>query len=216
MTSSAPPRIWYPITCATGGDTVDLWVDPVDAHPTTTPDATLTVADFEWNEVRLQSGANNGGTTGYEFDGILIEKELGTIGTTYCNPANANSTGAPGEILAYGSEVVADNDVTLEAASLPANQFSYFINSQMQGLVNPPGSQGNLCLSGAIGRHNASVINTGAAGTASLGLDLTNIPTPSGPVAIQAGETWYWQLWYRDVNPTGTNNFTDGVCITFQ
>ena len=204
------------ITFATGGDTIDLWVDPADMHPATTPDATLTVADFEWNELRLQSGANNGGSTGYEFDRLIIEKELGTIGTNYCGPAIPNSSGNSGLLEAYGSEFVADNDVTLQASGLAQNQFSMFVNSMSQGLVTPPGSQGNLCLSGGIGRHKANIINTGATGEASLVLDLTLVPTPSGPVAVQPGETWYWQLWFRDNNPTATSNFTDGVGITFQ
>ena len=119
-------------------------------------------------------------------------------------------------IEATGSAVVANNDVLLAAAQLPPNQFGYFINSQSQGLAQPPGSQGNLCLSGGIGRYSAFVLDSGATGEFSLQLDLTNTPTPGGPVAIQAGESWYFQAWYRDANPTSTNNFTDGVCILFQ
>ena len=41
------------------------------------------VADFQWNEVRLQSGENQGESTGFEFDGLLIEKELPLIGANY-------------------------------------------------------------------------------------------------------------------------------------
>jgi hypothetical protein len=29
------------------------------------------------------------------------------------------------------------------------------------------------------------------------------------------GETWYFQAWHRDANPTLTSNFTDAVSITF-
>ena len=140
----------------------------------------------------------------------------GGLGTAYCDPANSNSTGQPALISASGSAVAADNDVLLSAAQLPASQFGYFVNAQAQGLVQPPGSQGNLCLSGGIGRYNAFVLNSGATGEFSLQLDLTNTPTPGGPVSVQAGESWYFQAWYRDVNPTPTNNFTNGVCILFQ
>ena len=58
--------------------------------------------------------------------------------------------------------------------------------------------------------------DTGAGGAVSIQLDLTNTPTPGGPVAIQPGETWRFQLWFRDKNPGKTTNFTDGVSITFQ
>ena len=139
-----------------------------------------------------------------------------TIGTSYCGPANLNSSGMPSVITAFGSDVAADNDVRLDAAQMPTNQFGYFINSMTQGFSSPPGSQGNLCVSGQIGRHSANVLTTGASGEFSLQLDLTNLPTPAGPYVVQAGETWYWQAWFRDVNPTQTNNFSDGVCVTFN
>ncbi|MDF1836291.1 MAG: hypothetical protein P1V35_00345, partial [Planctomycetota bacterium] len=47
----------------------------------------------------------------------------GNIGTNYCLPAVANSTGLEAGIVATGSELVLDNDVTLEAVNLPLNQF---------------------------------------------------------------------------------------------
>lgn len=139
------------------------------------------------------------------------------IGTNYCDPANLNSSGLPGVIGAFGSTSVAANFVTLSATQLPPSQFGYFLNSQNQGFIaNPGGSQGNLCLGVGIGRYVSSIKNSGSNGEFSLALDLTQTPTPSGPVAIQAGETWYFQTWYRDKNPTQTSNFTDGICITFQ
>ncbi len=133
---------------------------------------------------------------------------------SYCGPAVQNSTGLSGVISATGSNIASDNDVTLQATDLPQNQFGYFLNSMTQAFVFPvPNSQGVLCVGGAIGRYNANVFNTGAAGTGSLQLDLPNTPTPSGTVAIQPGETWNFTAWYRDVNPGPTSNFTDGVSI---
>jgi hypothetical protein len=35
-------------------------------------------------------------------------------------------------------------------------------------------------------------------------------------VAVLAGETWNFQAWYRDLNPTTTSNFTNAVSIAFQ
>jgi hypothetical protein len=141
----------------------------------------------------------------------------GSIGTTYCSPAVPNSTTLPATISASGSAAVADNNVTLIAQQLPPNQFGYFLNSMSSGLiVMPSGSQGNLCVIGSIGRYTASIYDSGATGSASLALDLPNTPTPGGPVAIAAGETWHFTSWYRDVNPTSTSNFTDAVSITFN
>ena len=91
-----------------------------------------------------------------------------------------------------------------------------FLNSMSPGFVIPPGSQGNLCLGGGIGRYRDDVMSTGPAGSMSLALDLTQTPTPSGRTTAQAGETWYFQAWFRDKNPTQTSNFTDAVAVTFH
>ena len=141
------------------------------------------------------------------------------IGTNYCGPANLNSTGQSAVISAFGSARASGNFVTLIAGQLPLNVFGYFLNSQTKGFVPfAGGSQGNLCLGGAIGRYNrpGEIQNSGAGGTFSLVLDLTDTPQPTGSVSIMAGETWNFQAWFRDNNPGPTSNFTDGVSITFQ
>ena len=131
-------------------------------------------------------------------------------GTNYCTPALPNSTGKSGAITASGSPLVALNDVTLTASYLP-NDFGYFLNSMTRAPVNPHASNGFLCLGGAIGRHNQpGLVQPGP--TFSITLDLTSVPTPSAFVAVQPGETWNFQAWYRDV---GGTNFTDGLSITF-
>ena len=139
----------------------------------------------------------------------------GGIGTNYC-VAVANSTGVPASIAATGSDVVTDGVLYLMATDLPLNQFGYFLASETQGFVaNPGGSQGNLCLGGAIARYAKQAASSGAIGQITLGIDLGAIPT-TPPSAVQPGETWNFQLWYRDKNPTTTSNFTDGVAVTFQ
>lgn len=141
----------------------------------------------------------------------------GSIGQNYCAPAEENSSGLPGIIAAFGSAIVVDNDLTLAAEQLAANEFGYFLNSQTQGFVaNPGGSQGNLCLAGAIGRHLSSLGDTGPTGALSAVIDLTSLPTPTGPYSAMAGESWNFQAWFRDTNPGSTSNFTDAVSIMFE
>ncbi len=105
------------------------------------------------------------------------------------------------------------------ADSLPAQAFGYFLTSATQGNVaNPAGSQGVLCLGGAIGRFvgPGQILNSGASSQFRLRHDLTNHPTPSGLIQVQAGETWNFQAWYRDVVGGGaTSNFSDGLSLTF-
>ena len=144
----------------------------------------------------------------------------GNLGTSYCGPAVVNASGAPAVISAAGTNNTASNDVTLTVNSMPTFAFGFFITSQTTGFAaNPGGSAGNLCLGGSIGRYvgPGQILNSGALGTISLQLDLTNTPQPTGSVSVAAGETWNYQAWFRDIDGSGspTSNFTDGLAITF-
>ena len=142
-----------------------------------------------------------------------------TVGVNYCT-ANANSTGQTGLITGLGSASVAANNLTLEASRLPNNAFGFFITSLTQASTpNPGGSQGVLCLGGSIGRYvgPGQIMNTGMTGGFSLLVDLTQIPTPTGPVAAVVGQTRSFQCWHRDsVGGVATSNFTDGLAVTFN
>ncbi len=132
------------------------------------------------------------------------------LGQSYCGPAVPNSSGRPAAVYACGSDEIADNYFVLFGTDLPAGQFGYFLTSQTQGFFMPPGSSGFICLGGNIGRYNG---NVGQGPSFSLQIDLTSIPV-NPPVAVQPGDTWNFQAWYRDAG--GTTNFTDAVAVTFQ
>lgn len=143
----------------------------------------------------------------------------GEIGAPQCDPNAANSTGYPGMLFAIGSDVAASNDVTLVMSNLPANALGLIAVGQSNGVLDQfGGSQGRFCLNGSdIGRYNQLVFNAGAAGSWSQGIDINMIPTPSGAtVPALAGQTWGWQVWYRDMNPGMVSNFTNVVRVTFQ
>jgi hypothetical protein len=147
-------------------------------------------------------------------------RDTAMIGTSYCVPGVANSTGYPASIFATGSTSVAANDVTLTSVLVPDNSFGFYLTSTTQGnIANPGGSQGNLCLSGSIGRYVGAgqIQNSGTSGSISLVLDLTQHPTPTGLVSVIPGQTWHFQAWFRDVaSGVATSNFTDGLRVTFQ
>ncbi len=126
-----------------------------------------------------------------------------------------NSSGDPAEIHACGSTKVADGDLVLRATHMAKNKFGYFLTSQTQGFIpNPAGSQGNLCLSGQIGRFAKAVQLTGPSGTFSTFVDLSDMPP--GHSSVLAGETWNFQCWFRDKKGGPTSNFTDGIEIVFN
>ena len=139
------------------------------------------------------------------------------VGSTYCSPAVPNSTGLSASISGSGSANALDNDLSLTVEGLPNGQFSYFLASQSQANIpGPGGSSGVLCLGAPTARFNSNVLVV-SAGEVSLSLDLTQVPLPpTFAHAIIAGETWNFQLWFRDGNPTPTSNFSDGLTVTFQ
>ena len=150
------------------------------------------------------------------FDGTLGGSP--GLGTRYCGPAVVNSSGAAAVISATGSAVVALDDLSLHASDVARNAFSYFLASRTQGFVaNAGGSQGNLCLGGAIGRNvGGQVVNSGATGSVTVLAPLGTMPQPLGPVAVLAGETWHFQCWFRDsVGGAATSNFSDGLSLLF-
>jgi len=140
------------------------------------------------------------------------------LGLNYCGPAIQNSTGASATIGAFGSDVAIANDFWLTGSDLPLSSSAYFLVSPARALVmNPGGSAGTLCLGPPHGRFVTQVQNSGLDGSVRINVDLTQLPRPSGPVAVQPGETWDFQLWYRDATGgTATSNFTDGLEVVFQ
>lgn len=154
------------------------------------------------------------------LQGCLITVLETGVGTNYCQ-ANPNTTGVIARMSGFGSGSISANELTLTASDMPRLVFGFFIVSETEGFAaNPGGSEGNLCLSGSVGRFVApgQIQNSGLDGVIDLDVDLMAIPQPNGPVLPNAGSTWRFQCWFRDAGPGGmpTSNFTDGIAITLS
>ncbi|MEM9381305.1 MAG: nidogen-like domain-containing protein [Planctomycetota bacterium] len=195
--------------------TTDTPGNPAVSSVTFSPDAT------QLGTTRITFTATDDGTP-VAFTDFVVEIVVTpalTIGGDLCAPNAVNSTGLPGLLWAAGTDNALDNDVTIHCADLSANAFGYLAVSQSMGFLSTPGgSQGDVCIAGLdIGRYSSTPLQVSNAGIGSQAVDLTQIPTPRmGPIAAVAGQTFGWQLWYRDMNPTGTSNWTNAVRVTFQ
>ena len=137
-----------------------------------------------------------------------------------------------GAIAASGSDLVASNTLALYLTGAESGQMGYFVNSYLGGNspgtpINPGGTvSGQVCISGTnviFGRHTRTgeLFTTDGTGAASLTLDLTDLsnprdgnPWPSAyTTSVLAGETWYWQAWYR---VTGGSEFSDAIGVAFR
>jgi hypothetical protein len=136
-----------------------------------------------------------------------------TLGTEYCS-ANANSTGVAGTITATGSDIVADNTLTLTANNLPQLQFGLFVTSPNQASI--PVSSGILCVGGPIGRFTGpgQIKNSGAAGAFEITVPLQSQWPVAGVSSVVPGDTYNFTAWFRDIG--AVSNFTNAVSITFQ
>ncbi len=141
---------------------------------------------------------------------FLLEQD---VGIPYC-PANPNSTGQPAQLECVGRPEIYANCIGLLGSSVPAGQFGYFLTSRHQGFVPLFGSsQGNLCLALPIVRFSSDILTAGADERVAFTPDLTTLP--QGTV-FQPGDTWRFQLWFRDNNPGQTSNTTHGLAVTFE
>ena len=140
------------------------------------------------------------------------------VSSSFCLAQVPNSSGQAAFLVATGSEYAHYNYVSLHAQQLPTNQFGYFLGAtgQMSGVI-PPGSSGNLCLGGMLARFNrpSEIRGSGVDGT--MGLDLNLLDFPTNPVqSVLAGQSWYFQCWFRDSAAGASSNFTDGAVVAFQ
>ena len=204
------------------------WVETRRAHSVASASAGRAGSDvaLEGDRLALADEADNtlgfgeGAVFLFQLGGVDLNAngipdgcELAT--TPSCGPGVANSTGGPGSITVLASPAPEDHLVDLLATGLPNFQFGYFLASQTApSVLGPGGSQGTLCLGGTIGRFTGQVGNTAASGGFRIQVDTRALPNPL-PSTFAAGQSWIFQVWFRDANPTATSNFTDAVVLQF-
>ncbi|MEZ6019314.1 MAG: hypothetical protein R3F17_04195 [Planctomycetota bacterium] len=158
-----------------------------------------------------------------------------SVGTAYCDPANANSTGGPA-VLSGSANPGVGAGVHLELTGGPTGELGYFLVGTGAELApTVPLGNGLLCLSvgagNSLGRYNVAgtdfnsiglfdaggvLQNLGGTSTVGSGFDLpTTIPITGSPT-IMAGDTWHFQAWFRDTpSGVGQSNSSNGLTVTF-
>lgn len=123
---------------------------------------------------------------------------------------NPNSADPLGAVMGYaGTSIVPNNNLVLKTTSCPPNKTGLYFYGQGETLVSF--GDGSRCVAGPIFRLPA--LQTDASGNASFDLDLTHLPVGG---QISAGQTWGFQLWYRDPS-VGTfgYNASDALRVAF-
>ena len=155
------------------------------------------------------------GTYGRGIWDLVLSSTPG-LGERFCSPAGTNSTGTSASLIAAGSLDPNLNNLSLTAQNLPLNKFGYLLCSRNEDWnVFPGGSNGILCMGTPIGRFIQNVMHSGTSGSFTHQVDLSQMPMQP-VVAVLPGETWNFQVWYRDLLLLPTSNFTEALRITFQ
>lgn len=170
-------------------------------------------------------GAHQEGQAGVNAGAVYLVRSTPANGEPICL-ALENSSGTRAEMSALSPSgfQAAANDLTFQVAGLPTQSAGYFLVSQGSNIVqNPGGSFGRLCISGGqIGRYAGHVLWSGGSGTAAFSPDLTNLPLGgaggSGQTSASPGDTFNFQMWFRDVDPSTSSfaNYSDAIAITLQ
>ncbi|MEM9379365.1 MAG: hypothetical protein AAGB93_05385 [Planctomycetota bacterium] len=144
--------------------------------------------------------------------GLLVLQR--SIGDSLSCGTVPHSGGVTGAIDALGSNLAGGNPLTLAATDLPANTFGIFITSRAFDAAGSSVAGGQLCLAGTLGRI-PGILGSGSEGGFAQSIDTQRLPQGI-LTAAQPGETWYFQAWFRDANPTPTANFSDTVGVLFR
>ena len=142
---------------------------------------------------------------------------LRPLGTAYCGVANLNSTGLPGTLAAHGSAEIDCGSFELLAAQLPAAVPCVALIARRPDATTVGWDGGGiLCLRQPIGLFRNALAVSRPDGSVTLQPALAApLPAPlSG--AIVPGETWRFQVWFRDVGPVASSNLTHALAVTFK
>lgn len=131
--------------------------------------------------------------------------------TSYCVAA-PNSVGAGAHLSSYGSTSIGANELVLTCDGLPANTTCLWIYGA--NAAQTPFGNGFLCIDSPFRR--IGTMQASPFGDLERPIDFTRLPFASGAMALTAGSTWNFQLWYRNVAGGGAGfNLSDGLSVCF-
>ena len=152
------------------------------------------------------------GTTGtLTVTGTLVANYACAPPSNYCS-TSPNSVGAGAIISSSGSTSITANDLVFSATGAAPNQFGVFYFGP--NAITVPFGQGVRCVGGgSIGIFRLPLSLATAGGVHTRALDHGTLPLSA---QISAGDTRYFQCWYRDPQGGGSNfNLSDGRMVRF-
>ena len=138
----------------------------------------------------------------------------GTLGCV----SEPNSTGRLAQLDARGSLSIDADRLILLGSGVPPQAPALMLASMTDGFQTAPSSEGPLCLGSSILRLPSPQPEARPDGTVPTWVQLQRggaAPT-NGGLAVQAGQTWFFQLWFRDAQGSSTTNTSNSVQVTLR
>jgi hypothetical protein len=132
----------------------------------------------------------------------------------YCAQPVANSTGQFGRLDVSGPRAAFGAEFELIASLLPPGALGLPIVGPTPGLQFTPGGA-TLCIDPLALVPTGRGVHADASGEARLSLAPSALAVPGGP-SLDHGSTWCFQVWHRDVGPTGGSGATDALALYFR
>jgi len=205
--------VCYPLSV---GDVIDLYRDAVGATAgaATVPSAHALLEGY--NELGCPL-SNNTPPPPPRYFCVADQGDCG-CGADSLLAGCVNSTGLGARLEAEGGSSVTSDDLTLVVTQLPANTTVLMLMAQNTSRI--PFGDGLICIAGMSKIFRLPpAFNAGPEGTVTGGpgyVALTQTPLVPVPGGIQAGDTWNFQAYYRDLAGCGSGfNTSNGVSVTF-
>ncbi|MCP5022315.1 MAG: hypothetical protein GY930_11130, partial [bacterium] len=146
------------------------------------------------------NGISKGSAHVFEFD----------QGSTYC-------TGFWNSFVSMrmtGRLLASENRLSVLGSGFVPGQVALLLAATDSGyVVSPGGSLGSFCLGGQLARVSPGVAD--ASGDLFFTVNTQAVPT-NPAVAILPGETWYFQIWYRDQLFGASALFSEAIQVDFE
>ncbi len=147
-----------------------------------------------------------------DLEVVDLDCGAGCGASNYC--AGLPNSSGPGALMSLsGSTSLSANDLTLQVTGASVSQPGLFYYGTTQ--IASAFGDGLRCVGGSSYRLNPMQF-TDASGQTTRAINYASPPTGSGTGLIQAGDTWYFQYWFRDPAAGGFGfNLSDGLELVF-
>jgi outer membrane protein assembly factor BamB len=151
--------------------------------------------------------------------GLVVLDLLDSRTSVHCTGGAPNATGVQATLTLEGSPFAGGELTAVVAGLEPLGMFGVVLVGDAVSAPTPlPGSVGDLCVGGTVGRLVGPPLLPDASGVQRHMFSTAPLVTTAGATLVQPGDTFTFQLWHRDTAPGGAavGNTSTAMALTFR